>query len=314
MIELALALAIAALGAFAVPAAGMRLLWPSIESSGRSSTNYRGKTVFLGLGTVWVFWILAVRVLGASGMGSLGETWSLLAQAGAPGATVPVERAALSVVWAMLFGLIDDVWGTSDSRGFKGHLSALARGRLTTGALKLFGIGFVSLAAGVSLATERSGGTRFVWDGSSVATAISATMVVALSANLLNLLDLRPGRALKGYLGYAFLVSAAIVFLGGELAAPGITTAAIVLVWLTGPAIAVWRYDLGERGMLGDAGANAAGVLVGYAAAWVLPLPGLIAAAILLLSVNLLSEKVSFSRVIEATPALRWLDGLGRKD
>jgi UDP-GlcNAc:undecaprenyl-phosphate GlcNAc-1-phosphate transferase len=64
--------------------------------------------------------------------------------------------------------------------------------------------------------------------------------------------------------------------------------------------------------MLGDAGANALGALLGLSAAR-LPRPvrlGLLAGVTAL---NAASEVVSFTKVIQATPALRRLDQLGRR-
>jgi hypothetical protein len=122
---------------------------------------------------------------------------------------------------------------------------------------------------------------------------------VAGAANLVNLLDLRPGRAGKA----AVLTAAATVAgpAGGLVAGP------------LGASLAVLPDDLGERVMLGDAGANAVGALLGLRLARV---PGRAARASLLagiVALTLASEKVSFTRVIEATPGLRELDRLGRR-
>ena len=80
-----------------------------------------------------------------------------------------------------------------------------------------------------------------------------------------------------------------------------------------GAALAVLPADLAERVMLGDCGANSAGALLGLRLA---ALPERGARAVLLgavVALNLASEKVSFTRVIEATPVLRELDRLGRR-
>jgi len=154
---------------------------------------------------------------------------------------------------------------------------------------------------------------------------IAATLVIAFSANLLNLLDLRPGRALKSYCVLAVPAAATFTFaavgqyrsvrLGSPsewTAADTAVTLACLVVVLLGPVLAVWRYDLGERGMLGDAGSNAMGAVVGYLLAGSLPLPWLVGVAVLLGALNALSERVSFSRLIDASAPLRLLDTLGR--
>jgi len=123
--------------------------------------------------------------------------------------------------------------------------------------------------------------------------------VVAGSANLLNLLDLRPGRALK------------VVLLVGPWLLGGTSTgpAAVAL----GSAGVLLPDDLRERSMLGDCGANAAGAVLGVAALGRLARPGRAAALAGLLALTMISERVSFTRVIESTPGLRELDRLGRR-
>jgi hypothetical protein len=128
------------------------------------------------------------------------------------------------------------------------------------------------------------------------------TGLIAGGANLLNLFDLRPGRAIK-----VATASGALIAAGGG--ADGRAAAAAPL----GAALALLPEDLGERAMLGDAGANALGAMLGAAAAMSLPRParaGLLAGIAALTGA---SEKVSFTKVIERTPPLRWLDMLGRR-
>jgi UDP-N-acetylmuramyl pentapeptide phosphotransferase/UDP-N-acetylglucosamine-1-phosphate transferase len=124
--------------------------------------------------------------------------------------------------------------------------------------------------------------------------------VIAGTANLVNLLDLRPGRAIKGSLLVGMPLAA-----GG--AGAGIAAGAI------GAAAGLLPADLDERIMLGDAGANALGALLGTAVA---ARTGPVARAALLaalLGLTATSEKVSFTQVIARTPVLRELDALGRR-
>ena len=130
---------------------------------------------------------------------------------------------------------------------------------------------------------------------------LAAGTVVAGTANLLNLLDLRPGRALK-----------VALLTGGHLAVRPGPGGAIVAGGL-GAATALLPEDLGERSMLGDCGANALGALVGCGiAAWA-GAPRLYAAAAALVAVTAASERISFTQVIGSTPGLRELDRLGRR-
>ncbi|MGV9539644.1 hypothetical protein ACWDR9_39120, partial [Streptosporangium sandarakinum] len=71
--------------------------------------------------------------------------------------------------------------------------------------------------------------------------------------------------------------------------------------------------DLGERAMLGDAGANALGALLGLAAAVTLGRPGRLAALGTVAALTAASEKVSFTKVIAGNPVLNRIDMLGRR-
>jgi hypothetical protein len=191
---------------------------------------------------------------------------------------------------------VDDLAEDTSTRtkGLRGHLGALREGRLTTGGLKVLGIGATSLAA-AAVGTRRRGSTA----GWVAEVAVNGALIAG-SANLLNLLDLRPGRALKAS------AALAVVPARGPLAAGG--TGAVL-----GAAAAAWPGDLGERDMLGDGGANALGALVGTRIALGLPLPLRVAALAGVVGLTFASEKVSFSQVIAETPWLKAVDDLGRR-
>ena len=208
----------------------------------------------------------------------------------------PRVRAALAVAGtgAAAFGAYDDLAGSGSRRGFRGHLGALAHGEVTTGAVKLGGIGATGLVSAMLL----GGGPADV--------AVNAGLVAG-GANLLNLFDLRPGRALKVALASGTLLAAGAR--GGPSRAGALPAVAAPL----GAAAALLPEDLGERAMLGDAGANALGALLGVAAAASLSRPARLALLAAITGLTAASEAVSFTAVIERTPALRWLDMLGRR-
>ncbi|ROS74298.1 hypothetical protein [Cellulomonas sp. PhB143] len=203
--------------------------------------------------------------------------------------------AALAVVGAGGFGVVDDLAEDTGTRtkGLRGHLGALARGQVTTGGLKVLGIGATSLAAAELVPARSSSGVVRVVD------VLVDGALVASAANLVNLLDLRPGRALKA--------AAALAALGTSSGAAGLSGAVL------GASAAAAGADLRESDMLGDGGANALGallgvevVLAGNRSVRVLALAGVVA-------LTLASERISFSAVIDANPALRFVDGLGRR-
>jgi UDP-GlcNAc:undecaprenyl-phosphate/decaprenyl-phosphate GlcNAc-1-phosphate transferase len=200
------------------------------------------------------------------------------------------RRAAgvLAAVAGAGFGTYDDLAGSSRRRGFKGHLGALAKGEVTSGGLKIVGIGAAGIVAG-ALVQKRP------------VDKLLAGVVVAGTANLINLFDLRPGRAAKAVL----IAGLPSVLRGGEA---GALAAAPV-----GAAAALLPEDLGERAMLGDAGANALGAALGVALAARSSRTGLALKAALLVGLTAASEKVSFTKVIAANPALNAVDMLGRR-
>jgi UDP-N-acetylmuramyl pentapeptide phosphotransferase/UDP-N-acetylglucosamine-1-phosphate transferase len=244
-------------------------------------------------GAPWRRMNYAGRPVTLLGGPALAASATAAAVLGAPAGT----RAAAALVGTVsgVVGGYDDLAGArpeqSRDKGFAGHLAALRAGRVSAGAVKVAGIGAAAAAAAVL--TRRGTGRDVLVDG------VITTGLVAGTANLVNLLDLRPGRA-----GKAGALAAA-VGLGG----PGGSLVAGPL----GATLATLPADLGERVMLGDAGANSLGALLGLRLASIpgrAPRAGLLAAVVAL---TLASEKVSFTKVIEATPGLRELDRLGRR-
>jgi len=235
-------------------------------------TNHRGRTVSLAAGP------------------ALAAAAAVTSAAGAAG--VPGAAAALTAgLGAGAVGLYDDIVGArpdqKSAKGFRGHLNALRDGRVTSGLVKIAGIGVAGLVA-----TALSGRRHPV-------DLLLGTGVVAGTANLVNLLDLRPGRALK--VGVALGVPLAATPGGAPLAGPVAAAAALL------------PDDLDERVMLGDAGANALGALLGL---HLVNRTGRVGQALLLAALaglTLASEKVSFTKVIEATPGLREVDAWGRR-
>lgn len=291
---------------FVVPWLSMRMLAPSL-AEGRTVKNYRGRTVFLGLGVVWLVWAGTATVAGIA-VGSL-----------TPASVLPVLTLAgpLALVCFAL-GLVDDAFGTSDSRGFRGHLGALAKGRLTTGGLKLFGISAASYVVGLVIAQLSVGAEA---PGLAFILALPAGAAIALTSNLVNLTDLRPGRALKAYSVLAVLGAASTALLLGRIGSLELSTGSgmqvgtdllALSIFALGPVFAVWRLDLGEKGMLGDAGANAMGAVAGLLIVAGLPIAGLLGYLAVVFALNLLSEKHSFSRIIEGNGFLARLDAIGR--
>jgi UDP-GlcNAc:undecaprenyl-phosphate GlcNAc-1-phosphate transferase len=268
-----------------------RLAWlaarPLFALPALARHNYRGRPLPTAAGIVLPLAALVVEG-GRAVAGSLG----LGDSAGIPVPGTETVRALvlLAALGFGLLGLVDDLAGGAD-HGFRGHLAAAAGGRLTTGALKLVGGGVLAVVVVAPLAGESPG--RLVADA----------CLVALCANLANLLDRAPGRTVKASLG-AFAALALAAARTGALSG----TAVVV-----GAALGLFLDDLHERIMLGDAGSNVLGAVLGVG---VVAACGPTARDVVLLStaaLNLAGELVSFSRVIEAVPPLRAVDRAGRR-
>jgi UDP-GlcNAc:undecaprenyl-phosphate GlcNAc-1-phosphate transferase len=244
-----------------------------------SRTNHRGEQVTLLEGPA----VAVGAIAGALAQATLGPIRSGTARSGT------AMAMALAGAGAAAFGGYDDLAGSGDRRGFRGHLGALRHGEVTTGAIKLGGIGVTGLASAAIA-------------GGSTADVVINAGLVAGGANLLNLFDLRPGRAIK-----VAVASGALIAAGGSVTG---RRAGVAVPLAAG--LSLLPEDLAERAMLGDCGANALGAMLGAAAAG-LPRPARIALLAGITGLTAASEKVSFTKVIERTPALRWLDMLGRR-
>ncbi|WP_216666442.1 hypothetical protein [Actinomyces faecalis] len=259
-------------------------------------TNFHGRTVSLRGG-----------VAVAAGATAVGLASAVVAPGDLPGRRA-AGAAGLATAAAGAAGLVDDLDqgahdGQTPTKGLAGHLGALAEGRVTTGALKIAVIGSgAALAGGVMAASAASHGHRLRAVGDAVVRAVA----IASWANVHNLLDLRPGRALK----VAGLLATPVAL---TPASSGPVPAALARGALACVAAGA-ADDLAERTMLGDTGANAVGALVGATLAahpsrWLRAAGALTGTALVLAS-----EKVSFSRVIARTPVLSALDALGRRE
>lgn len=248
---------------------------------GLERENYRAHRLPTAAGVILVAAVVAVdggrTLLGVLGVGDA--------------ATAPARLLVLAALVAFAFlGLVDDLLGDAGDRGLRGHVAAALRGRVTTGFIKLGGGAAVALVLAGASAGDRPG--RVLVDGA----------VIALAANLGNLLDRAPGRTTKWAL---------VAYVPVAIAA-GTTATGVALGVVAGSAAVLLAGDLRERFMLGDTGANALGAALGTGV--VLAVDGDVrtVTAAVLLGLTLLSEVVSFSSIIQRVPPLRAFDRLGR--
>ncbi|MHB8511422.1 MAG: hypothetical protein ACYDCC_04515 [Actinomycetota bacterium] len=245
-------------------------------------SNYRGVfvTTSMGMGIV-------LGIITATGAIALAST---ISPSHFPIGAWLAPLAALGGFAAL--GLFDDLTSTLDGsseRGFSGHMRALARGKLTSGGIKMLAGAALAFAIAVPLTNAKG----FIY-------ALLGGIIIALFANVSNCFDLRPGRSSK-----VFLVAAI------PLAALSGPERAVMLAGI-GAIVAFLPFDLRERAMLGDAGSNAIGAFLGTCIVASSSRGVLLLVAAILALVQVAAETITLSSVIESIPFMRAIDLWGR--
>jgi UDP-GlcNAc:undecaprenyl-phosphate GlcNAc-1-phosphate transferase len=247
--------------------------------TGCTQKNFRGKLVPVGSGILLtISWLVVLGL--TSVLFRISRTIT--------------SRMALAfmvlVLGVSFFGILDDLLGDRSVSGFYGHFSQLKNGELTTGVLKALGGGALSLFVALPFSSN------WFW-------VVLNGLMIALCINTFNLLDLRPGRAIKMF-GILILImlfcargSAFWYFLG----------------LFIGPALLLLRADLEEMAMLGDVGSNILGAVIGFG--FMVTLNNAIKIIVIasLIFIQLFAEKYSLSDFIAKVPVLHQFDELGRK-
>lgn len=253
--------------------------------------NYRKKAVVKSLGYSLVIFSLSITLIGMLA-GPATNLFSILLIIAAPLGSV---------------GLLDDIYGSDKYKGLKGHFKALLKGKVTTGLLKAV----TGLVVGAVIA--------YMFDGALIE-IIFKTLTFGLCVNFFNLMDLRPGRVLKVYLIVILGFIMYLIYLSPQISIKNSLSIinavkdnvfTITMIMFL-PATVLLFFDLREYSMLGDAGSNILGGFVGLLIVIIFNIYGTLIAFIILLSLHVLAEFISFSEVISKNPALRWIDNLGR--
>ena len=250
--------------------------------------NYKNEMIPVGMGIVFLPMIIINSII--LGFVTLNNIWF-----------VSSSNYNLNIVWllclalyifsmmAMFFaGALDDLIGNRNVSGLKGHFKSLFKGELTTGGFKaLFG-GFVGLVVSVCIS-------------SSIVVIIVNTLIIALSTNLMNLFDLRPGRAIKAYL---------VIMIPIYITLTGYTKVFPLLILPN--VLAYFNTDLKARGMMGDTGSNVLGISIGVLMALGYGIKVRLAWLVFLILMHLITEKFSLTKIIEKNRVLKFIDNLGR--
>ena len=197
-----------------------------------------------------------------------------------------IYLVVMGLMW--ILGAVDDIFGNRDVGGFKGHFKKLIFERkLTTGAAKAIGGGLVGLATAIFLYS----GDPAKW--------IPAALLIPLTANTINLVDLRPGRAVA-----VFFLGIVVICVVAHGCFPASWVAVIICAVMLPFAV----IDSRGKAMMGDSGSNALGAAVGLMAATNTGIVFQWAAIMASMAIQLYSEKHSISALIERNSVLRSID------
>ncbi len=259
--------------ALVFPVRGMFL---RMLSSGKLTIlNYRNKVVPCGMGILFFFIILI---------------W------------IPIliflypeqKNLSLAIIFCTaslaFIGLLDDFAGDRKIKGLKGHFRSLMQGVLTSGIIKALTGMYLSLIVVMVASAD-------------IVEGIIDFILLSLSINFINLLDVRPGRAVKTFIFFS------MIFLIFPKPAP----AFFLLVGTVLCAMIYLPLELREMYMLGDTGANVLGGLLGVNVIMGTPPAGKILFALWLVGIHYLAERTSITLLVEKIPVLHYLDSIGRE-
>jgi len=265
----------------------MKVVYEALLHGEHVRRNFQGRDIpaSLGIGFVLLAILEAAAAIFVAGPANAMKAMSLLAL----------------VCGFGILGLIDDLVQTREKGGIAGHLKNMGKtGRVSTALIKaIFGV-IISFA--VVALNNHGKSMPFLL-------VLMDALIIALGANAVNLLDVKPGRAIKGF---TFVI--AVIVIASLAMRPGASLDPMT-AWLIVPfvlwALASWPYDLGCRAMAGDAGSNVLGAVLGLTLVWELSPSSRFIAFLLLIAYHAVAEIGSISAIIQRVPPLRALDNFG---
>ena len=260
----------------AATAIAFPIMWLIARTPKLRRPNFQGRVIPTAFG--FVLTLAAVPV------------YAILMHSGAD-ALVPY---IIAVAGFGVLGFVDDLFGMREAGGFRGHIGLLRRGRVSTGLIKAVGGGIVGLLVAYLL-------SGFLPNLRLAAVMVMDGLLIILSANTLNLLDLRPGRAVSCF--WAGIMAVMFVW-------PERNQTLFALMPVLVPAVILLLLDRSARVMIGDAGSNVLGAVLGIGIALRCGVPAKIAVLLFLILANVYSERFSISKLIEGNRVLRSVDRL----
>lgn len=245
-----------------------------LKDNGSVCLNYKNEEIPIGLGLVFVI----VQVITCNIVAIYNHN---------------VERYTMIYIISILFigiaGLLDDLIGDKNVKGFKGHIKSLFKGKLTTGGLKAI-IGFLSSVL-VSIIISNN-----------VYEFIINVFIISLFTNFINLFDLRPGRASK-----VFIILSIILLISSNN-----FNYSFIILSMYGILMRYMPVDLKSNAMMGDVGSNVLGMTLGVYCALSHNITSKLIYLCILVVLQVLSEFISFTKIIENNKILKYIDNIGR--
>jgi UDP-GlcNAc:undecaprenyl-phosphate GlcNAc-1-phosphate transferase len=194
-----------------------------------------------------------------------------------------------SFIFMGLVGFMDDLIGEKEIKGLRGHILNFIKGNPTTGGIKA-GVGFI-ISLFVSLVLSRN-----------MLEVLINTIIIALFTNLINLFDLRPGRSTKVFILFAIIM----LFFSTADQYNKIIYSFLGILFVYLPL------DLKAKVMMGDVGSNTMGITLGIYCVLTQNIIAKLIYLLLLFTLHVVAERVSFTKIIENNRLLKFLDNLGR--
>ena len=253
---------------------GSPMIFHMLTSSKTLSLNYKNEEIPICMGLLFIF----VQIITVSMILLLTRT-----------KTIYMIYYLFALTLIGLVGLLDDLIGDKNVKGFKGHIKSFFKGGLTTGGIRA-GIVFV-ISLFVSIIISKN-----------ITDIIANTLIIALFTNFTNLFDLRPGRSIKVFILFSIIM----------LFTSNISEYNFLLYSFYGILIIYFPLDLKAKAMMGDVGSNVLGITLGVYCAFTHSLIWKFIYLFILIAVHILAEKVSFSKIIENNKVLKFIDDLWR--
>lgn len=258
--------------ALAISFASVKPLLNFLTNAGFTAKNFKGNEVPVGTGLLWGWVLLACTALIGLVGSLLGDVTNIMNE---------LYILAALVAGVTLLGFIDDASKDIKEKGIRAHVKAFINGKLTSGFLKAAG-GFI---IALIIATHFESAPSMI---------LLNALIIVLCMNFINLLDLRPGRALVAYIILTNVAMIA-VFAGNGMETFSWHFWGIFLA----PASAIFFSEIRAQSMLGDTGSNTLGAVLGYVIAANFESDIKFVILAVLLTFNLFADRVSITKLLE---------------